>query len=360
MSKQFKDFMFCTKKLTDVFNYISVSFDNTDDISLAMERDMEKGEVNHFRIEPNYYGDTWTSTLQFELDITKNPCVYTENKDKEISQDDIRKITRWLTSPHYPQWIHFEYNESHKDDVSNYFGYFGKIETWVFGGIVYGLKLFFTCTTPFGFTDYITNQKTVTTYDNILVSNNSDELESYCYPKIKIHPNSDGQIFLCNLSDCNLIDNGVLSLTQETYFDSLLDVIENYAMLNGYTVKYTGSGEFNIVPLCNDTTVQFYLIDKYGNEVKCTAFYLDDTKEYRIIEGGFMFLSVKKDLNINIDCQKLQITDSIGRMITYDELGISDVDFLYWFRLINGNNSILLYGNSDFTIMHRESRKVGE
>lgn len=360
MAKQFKNFTFCEKKLKDIFDFISVSFDNNSDISLAMEREMEKGETNHFRIEPNYYGDTWSTPLQFELDIIKNPCVYTKNEDKEITQEDIRKITRWLTSPHYPQWIHFDYDENHKDNVSNYFGWFDKIETWVFGGIVYGLKLFFTCTTPFGFTDYITNQKTVTTYDNILVSNNSDELESYCYPKIKIHPNSDGQIFLCNLSDCTLIENGILSLTQETYFDSLLDVIENYAILNGYTVKYTGSGEFNIVPLCNDTAVQFYLIDKYGSELKYTAFYLDDTKEYRIIEGGFMFLNVKNDLDINIDCQKLQITDSIGRMITYDELGVSDIDFIYWFRLINGNNSILLYGNADFTIMYRESRKVGE
>ncbi len=360
MAKHFKDFTFEAKKLSNILSFVSADFDGNSDVPLAMERSMETGETNKYRIEANYYGDTWSDPLQIELDIIKDICLYPRQNDRIISQSEIRQITRWLTSPHTPRWIHFEYEENDTDKTAYYFGYFSNIETWAVSGEIYGLRLYFTCTTPFGFTENITNSKSITTYDHLLIQNDSDELESYCYPQINIHPKSDGQIFICNLSDCNLLEQGILSLTQSSYFDSMLDAVEQYASLHGYTVKYTGAGNFNIVPLCSSTAVQFYLVNKYNNEMKCTAFYLEDTKEYRIVEGGFMFMSVKQDLDIMIDCQRLQIVDSIGRMITYGELGISDVDCMYWFRLISGNNSVLLYGNADFTIAHKESRKVGE
>lgn len=362
MAKQFKDFTFAGKKFRDLSaKYISVDFENNNDITLAMERNMEIGETNPYRTEPNYFGDTWSDVLPIELNIIKNPCKYEhDQKDLAITKSEIREITRWLTSPHYPEWIEFEYEQDDTNETKYYCGWFNNIETFVVGGEVYGLKLSFKCTTPFGYTADIVNTQTVAKYSNILVTNDSDELNSYCYPTIEIKPNSNGQIYICNLSDCKLLKNGILTLTESTYFDSLLTLVEDYAVLNGYTVKYTGTGAFNIVSLCNDTAVQFYLVDKYDNETKCTAFYIEDTKEYRIIEDGFMFMNVYIDLDVYVDCQKLIINDSLGRMITYDELGITDVDHIYWLRLINGYNTLLLYGDAEFTIKHKESRKVGE
>lgn len=362
MAKQFKDFTFTGKKFSSLCTkYISVDFEDNSDIPLAMERNMEIGETNFSRVEPNYFGDTWTDVLPIELNIVKDPSQYDYNqKELVITKGEIREITRWLTSPHYPEWIEFEYDHDNVDEAKNYRGWFNNVETWAVGSEVYGLKLSFKCTTPFGYTDDIVNIQTVTKYSNILVTNDSDELDSYCYPTIEIKPSSNGQIYICNLSDCKILENGILTLTESTYFQSMLTLIEEFATLNGYTVKYTGKGAFNIVALCNDTAVQFYLIDRYNNEIKCTAFYMDDTKEYRIIEDGFMFMDVYTDLNVYIDCQKLIINDSLGRIITYDKLGITDVDHIYWLRLINGHNSLLLYGNAKFTITHKESRKVGE
>ncbi len=360
MAKQFKDFIFNGKRLSDIADCISVDFDSNSDRPLAMRRDMERGETNHYRTEPNYYGDTWSEPLAFELNIIKNICTYASPEHRYFSQEELRSFTRWLTSPRRPCWIHFEYEEAVPNDTPCYFGWFNNIEAYMAGEHVYGLRFYFTCTTPFGFTDNIINTKSIKTYEPMLVVNNSDELENYCYPRIKIHPNRNGQIYLCNLSDCILLDNGLLEQTQASWFDSMLDSVDSYAALNGYMVKYTGTGNFNIVPLCNNTAVQFYLIDKYDQERKCTAFYMEDTKEYRIIENGFMFMDGKENLDILMDCQRLLITDALGRMITYDELGISDVDFIYWLRLINGNNSLLLYGDADFTISHREARKAGE
>lgn len=75
----------------------------------------------------------------------------------------------------------------------------------------------------------------------MIVQNDSDELNSYCYPTIEIKPNGIGQVYICNLSDCILLKNGTLTLTESTYFDSLLTLVEEYAKMNGYTVRYTGT-----------------------------------------------------------------------------------------------------------------------
>ena len=71
-------------------------------------------------------------------------------------------------------------------------------------------------------------------------------------------------------------------------------------------------------------------------------------------------MNVKSDLEINMDCQRLLIKDDIDRMVTYDELGITDVDHMYWMRLVNGYNTILVYGDVSIDFKFRESRKVGE
>ena len=73
-----------------------------------------------------------------------------------------------------------------------------------------------------------------------------------------------------------------------------------------------------------------------------------------------MRMSVTKGLKVYLDCQKLTINDELGRMVTYDKLGITDVAYMYWLQLLNGNNSLLFYGNCDFKVKHIESRKVGE
>lgn len=363
MAKEFKDFTFCGQKLSDLnANFISVDFDNKEEIPLGLERDFEVGDRNRYRVEPNYQYDKWSDGLEMELDIMKNPCKYSTYEELIFSKKEISDIARWTTSSHFPEWIIFEYNEGAESEATRYYGYFTNIETFVAGRNVYGLKLTFKCTTPFGYTDEIVESRSVTSVDNFILTNNSDELNSYIYPKIEINPHSDGYIYILNLSDCTTLTSGTLSLsaTQISYADSLLDTVEQYAKNNGYTVTYTGKGAFNIELICNNTAVQFTLTDSFGGEKKCTAYYLTDSKAYYIIENGFMYMQVYKDLIVNMDCAKLTINDELGRMITYDKLGINDVDFMYWFKLAYGNNSIQLYGDADFTFKYMESKKVGE
>ena len=361
MAKQFSDFTFCGKRISDLLNikYISVEYDSDPSKSLGLERDMEKGEATRYRIEPNYFYDTWSAPLEFDLHILKDTCKYQTQTEMEITKSELREITRWLTSSHYPEWIRFSDEDGNLEEW-RYKGWFSNVETFVAYGTVYGLKLHFKCTTSFAWTDIITNSCTCVTYKNMLVKNDGDDLNDYSYPTIKIHPTKDEEIFICNESDYMLLENGEISVAGDDVFNAIIDKAENYAKLKGYDLEYTGKGAFNIVSICNDTGVQFKLIDNYGCETLCTVFYNTDTKEYKIISGGFMYMKVYKDLDVIIDCKNMTIEDSIGRMVTYDKLGISDIGYMYWLRLMNGNNSIMFHGNCEFTIEHIEARKVGE
>lgn len=363
MAKQFEDFFFCGKKLSAVMgDVISVDFDASDEINLSLSRDMTKGDTNRYKIESDYFYDEWSDTLEFELDIIKDTCKYNNQKEREFTKEEIRKITRWLTSSHTPEWIKFEYSAEYDNDGKNYYGWFNNIETFVVGGIVYGLKLSFKCTTPFAYTDE--KKKTIKATKNYVVAtieNGSDDLENYIYPMLKIRSNSDGEIFIANTTDMTVKEQGTLALgSSGSYIDVLLDIIEAYAKKEGCEVEYTGTGAFNIQPLCDDTAIQFYFIDIYGNRTKYTGYYKTTTKEYQIIQGGFMTVKTYKGLDITIDTEKLLVYDSLNRMITYDKLGVTDVDQMYWLRLMNGTNTLMFYGDFNLDISYIEARKVGE
>ena len=78
MAKQFSDFSFCGKRISDLLNikYISVEYDSDPSKSLGLERDMQKGESTRYRIEPNYFYDTWSAPLEFtELSPSSVACV---------------------------------------------------------------------------------------------------------------------------------------------------------------------------------------------------------------------------------------------------------------------------------------------
>lgn len=59
-----------------------------------------------------------------------------------------------------------------------------------------------------------------------------------------------------------------------------------------------------------------------------------------------------------IDCQKCMVYGPNG-MFTFDDIGISDVGDIYWFRLYNGANRISISGEAQVKIEYREPRKVG-
>ena len=73
-----------------------------------------------------------------------------------------------------------------------------------------------------------------------------------------------------------------------------------------------------------------------------------------------------KDLTLNvlgaddtvIDCRHCKISNYSG-LVSFEDLGITDVDYIYWPRLYNGQNSFDISGDCTITFKYREPRKVG-
>ena len=62
---------------------------------------------------------------------------------------------------------------------------------------------------------------------------------------------------------------------------------------------------------------------------------------------------------IFIDCQRLEIKDSIDSLIPLSDLGVSNPADIYFPRLLHGQNKISVKGNAKVTLTYREYRKVG-
>lgn len=74
-------------------------------------------------------------------------------------------------------------------------------------------------------------------------------------------------------------------------------------------------------------------------------------------DSGEMTLSLLRDTT-TIDCQRSIISGTAG-LLSFEDLGIADVDQIYWFRLYDGANEIEITGDATVTFEYREPRKVG-
>lgn len=76
-------------------------------------------------------------------------------------------------------------------------------------------------------------------------------------------------------------------------------------------------------------------------------------------DNNSLSFSATKDTVIYIDSEKRKFTDSAGTLMTFDNLGIEDVDKIYLPRLLYGKNILKFKGDAEIVITYREPRKVG-
>lgn len=202
--KDFEDFIFDNQSFHSLFaKYIINDYDHSNEYPLSLDNSMELGEINNYRDMPNCTGSTWSSQLEISIRIVKNPCVYLTNKSKELTESDIRELSRWIFASRYPKWITFVYRT--RDNI-RCFGKFVDLAPYVIANSVYGLEMKFQCVNNLAYTEEMSNSITVTkNYGEFLVENNTDRIDSYFYPKIafnELEPKSD--VLLCNLSDTTI------------------------------------------------------------------------------------------------------------------------------------------------------------
>lgn len=141
--------------------------------------------------------------IQVTFDICKNPDVY-NYKDMVISNDEYRKIMRWLNRREF-----LKFQVLNRDDTAIdacYYDASFNIDKIKIGEILYGLRLTMETNRPFG---YGKERIAYFNFDDITKSytlcDMSDEI-GYIYPHITLTCYEDGDIQLYNtLEDCTTI-----------------------------------------------------------------------------------------------------------------------------------------------------------
>lgn len=349
------DFIYDHQSLFD-FGFMIASFEAQNELPFGLERTVDKGDRNKSRERSNVLGVLYTEDLLFTITIIKDICTYPTPEQQIISESDLRNIACWLTSPLEPLWL-----ETISDGTINdirYCGIFTNIEPVLVGNL-YGLTLSFQCVSPFGYTHDIQNVFYLNGKQTLTIKNNSDAFYEYAYPTISIQPTENTDLVLINLSESKEVDSGQIAEEVTDKLLALTNKVKDYARRNDCTVKFVQDETLNIKPFCEGTLVVFYLTDSNNKESKYVAYY-DETYKYYIYCGCFLVMSLYADLSVLMHCLSNQIYDGIGRPVRYSKLGIKDVDYMYWPRLLNGTNTIFCYANNCvMSVTHQESRKVG-
>ena len=350
-----KDFEFEGNKLS-AQSLASVNFDDDTSLPSSIIREMESGTMNLYRSEVNGLGTIYSDTLVFDLHIVKSFNENTSQTEMEFTPDEYDLVVSWLSSPHSDRWMKVT-TENNK--ITKVKGYFSSIEPYENWGICYGLRCTFTCNSPFSYVEKSV-EKEITGTTNFLLSNDSSEYEDYVYPTFLITPTKTEDIYIHNLSDSEIADNGTFTVSEDSSanIQQLREKISAYATSNLLTVQYVIDNETKDAKLiCNETGILFYLIDHYGVKNKYVAYFSATENQYWICRGGFFYCTVYQGNPVEMDCKNLSFYDSLERPVDLSSIEIQDEDEIYWMRLIHGNNSIRVMGNITLDISYLEPKK---
>jgi len=358
MVKLCEDFIYEGQSISEL-GFTAIDFHNDEEIPLYLKREITKGEVNPYRKRANHIHASFTDSLEFELHLIKKNYNRKSLSDLELSKEEIRTVVGWLTSVPRPALLQLE--DSQSDDDLFLCGLFTNVETYTIGGKVYGLILTFSNDSPFAYSDIIADTFTVQEHTARMITNNSDLLDDYCYPVIRISPVRRSDFFICNLSDSHILAEGKLAIASDpdVTFDNFLDKIEDYAARSSYTTAYYYGSDNAYATHADRTAIRFKYIDSHAACHHCFAFHKADGS-YTILEGGFLTLKVLAGLPVTIDCELLTIYDDLGRMVSFKDIGIDEEDYIYWPRLRSNDNAFLFYGaDCTVTFTRREMIKAG-
>lgn len=350
------DFSFDGKSLKNQ-GYITVSFDNDTTLPSSIAREMDSSSMNKYRSEEIGFGTTYSETLEFDVHIMKDFCNTNIQTPLEFTPEEYDGVVAWLSSPMNNIWLDITTSHNQKQKVK---GYFSSIEPFDNDmGVCYGVRSTFRCNSPFSYVEK-TNNQTINGVTNFLLENTSSELYDYVYPTFVIEPSQNEEIFIHNLSDSEILENGVLNITDDASANIALlqEKVNNYADLNNLQVSYVIDPDTqDLKVICNNTGILFYMTDSYGIQKKYIVYYLSTDKQYYICRSGFFYCAVSQSLTITMDCKNLAFYDALGRPVLFTTIGIQDEDEIYWPRLIHGNNSIRVMGNFNLKTTFLEARK---
>lgn len=234
-----RDFSFNGNRLSD-FGMMLTNPEEED--NWGMTKEIVKSEVNINKTIANHYGSYFSETTVLNFYILKDVC---DNDNLKLTYDEIRALTRWLTSPKMPKSL---YVESEDYTTTEYIGIFTNVQPVEYNGIN-GLFVEFTCNSPYAFQPHSFRTNGGRT---LRINCETDELYEYIYPVIHIFPNGTGTYEINNQTT-----GDDMSLTLSTSYDEII--------LDGKNQRITGVSGTTVTPLTLSDVGLNIVIDVVGS-----------------------------------------------------------------------------------------------
>lgn len=302
--------------ISDEYGLIVTRIEENDTL---VNRSLQLGEKNKYRPKENQFGTLYGDNYSFKMGVMRNPC-----RNKNVVPELKNGILKYDSTytPYLDNGI-LKFSMNYTADIKN--------------GII------------------IPNDSDYLTSNNIRIIN--AWLTSPQYPRL-----------------LKFIGDDYFSEEIE-FFATITEVSTEHASLPyelTYTVTCDSQWGYTPLILCK-TTSSSTLTREYSiqNNSDCWEDYVYPTikvspKSHGIItiknktdNDGTMKINALKSDDFYIDCRNLKIYDITKSIVSFEDLGIEDIDDIYWPRLAYGENIFEFTGDATFEISYREPRKVG-
>ena len=289
-----EDFKFGSTKLSDFQMFMAAPEEEQEFVT----REIDKGEITPKRARPNHYGITYEDALKLNFLIMKEDGC-SKQEDFVMTGSEINDVRAWLESPKLPTELTMisrssdpeeesgesgvgeggsSYNTySTGDDVDAptsaevaktfYYGVFTSVQPYIIDGDCYGLKLEFTCDSPYGYSEESVEKLIGSiTEEAVTVNNNSAEMEECIRPTIVIYSSnefgSSESLSITNTTDGDkemsiTLPPGLSMITIDCDKKIVTDEDGNLVPLCSLGITTPVSSEYNLIS--TDTVLLYWL-----------------------------------------------------------------------------------------------------
>lgn len=369
------------------------------DATLNNVRSIEKGSMNKYRHTVNTWGVNYDDVLKFSILIMKDPCKFTSHDDLRFTREDIRQISAWLSSPVSPRLYHmYDYD----DVTSKKLDWIYDEENHIYSASFNGKALIynFYCGEELNVNGHIgtaityasdydeiitisvnaietTNEKEVST---TTIDGNGDEVTTtetivettYLRPIVTLLTEEPEYDYFGMFTNIEATDNSIYTLQCDfecnTPFalspvQSVTNLV-NGSLTNEISVwNYSDEHEDYVYPIITIIPKSLNNSETEQNQDD-DAVAEDESQSIRITNESDGNRSIQLN-NLNpedtliMDCNKLTVTNKSGSLLTFEDMNVDAIDYIYFPRLLYGENRIVISGNAQVSFIYRYPVKVG-
>lgn len=378
--------------------------EQNDDVVFSLGREVFASQLNRYRNLVGHMGTRWSDVLTFNIQFIKSPCDSGSAANMYFTEDEVNEINAWLTSPDYPTLFHMYDYDFERDSSDSMI----LVDGTDISTVVVNASGYYPVTYTISDESATASIDSTPQYDEegaeIPKVNPTTEISVHKYNGYysliindKDFLNSITSITVDNVEYSNIHTNSWLS----TYAKEGGKIANSYTILVNTEIvlnnKYDYFGVFSDVQAqvidgdvvgfnCTFTTDSPFAWTHEIHQVVdgSATFTVNSAEKYREIyplieisptkddssstrskvkisnsvDGGEIKLNLLQKSPTILDSRRSIIKDATG-LVSFTDLGISDVDYIYWPKLYNGENTITITGGTA-TIKYREPRKVGD